>query len=134
METGIHFAETSPGRYLDTKKIPSRIRVRSLPRVLTEGRFQLDPNHAITNDLEELIETRNNLAHVDEPAFHLIGPSDVRVEDDRIRAIVEVPFNSWSTVTIEKVKRFEQAVDVYFTEVLSPASGEITEGTIVISA
>lgn len=132
METGEHFAETSPGRYLDIK-IPSRSRVRSLPRVLTDGRFQLDPNHDVAKALEELIETRNKLAHVDEPAFHLIGTSDIKVEDDRIRAIVVVPLNPWTTVTIEEVKRFEQAVDLYFTEVVSPASGEITEGTIVIS-
>ncbi|HEX9424296.1 MAG TPA: hypothetical protein VF899_13715 [Pyrinomonadaceae bacterium] len=94
----------------------------------------MDPNHDFTKDLEELIETRNNLAHVEEPAKHLIGPSEVKVEDDRIRAILVVPLNPWSTVSIEKVKRFEQAVDSYFAEVLFPASGEIAESTIVIPA
>jgi hypothetical protein len=133
METGEQAFETGPGRYLDIK-VPSRIRVRSLPRVLTGSRFQLDPNHWITKTLEDLIETRNNLVHVDEPAKHLIGPADVKVENGQIKASFFVPLNPWATVEIEHAQRFEHAVDVYFTEVVFPKSGEITEGTIVISA
>jgi hypothetical protein len=41
--------------------------------------------------------------------------------------------NPWGMVSLKKAKALEIAVEVYFTEVLFPASGEITEGTIVIS-
>src|SRR5882724_6078507 len=66
METGKPFRETSPGRYLEIE-VPCRTRVRSLARVLTDGRFQLDPKHSVTRVLDELIQMRNKLAHVDEP-------------------------------------------------------------------
>lgn len=109
--------------------------MRSLPLVLTGGRFRLDPSHEITGILEELIETRNTLAHVDEPAVHLIGPSDqVKIEDNKIIASFQGRPNPWGMVKLEKVKTFQVAVDVYFNEVLFPESGEITEGTIVVPA
>jgi hypothetical protein len=41
--------------------------------------------------------------------------------------------NPWGMVSLKKAKALEIAVEVYFTEVLFPASGEITEGTLVIS-
>jgi hypothetical protein len=61
---------------------------------------------------------RNTLAHVDEPAVHLIGPSDhVKIEDNKIVATFWQPLNPWGRVKLETVKTFLMAVDVYFNEV-----------------
>jgi hypothetical protein len=127
------YFETGPARYLDPK-VKASTRVRSLPRVLTNNRYQLNPKHEITKILEELIQTRNTLVHVDEPAAHMIGPNDrVKIENNKITAVYPFEPNPWGMVSLKKAKALKIAVEVYFTEVLFPASGEITEGTIVIS-
>ena len=71
--------------------------------------------------------------HVDEPAVHLVGPSDdVKIEDDGIRVGFWQPLSPWGSVNLEAVKTFQQAVEVYFKEVLFPDSGQIKAGTIVV--
>jgi hypothetical protein len=135
MEESCDFSKTTPAMYLDNKRASAISRVRSLPGVLTNGHFRLAPKHEMTLALEELIETRNRLTHVDEPAIHLIGPNDqVEVLDHGIKVTFVRPPNPWSRVTIEKVKTFERAVDYYFAEIIFPESGKIIAGTIVTPA
>ena len=77
------FSSTRAALYLDKEKAKAATRVRALAQVLTNGRFRLDPKHEITRMLDELIETRNSLVHVNEEALHSIGPNEVKVENDR---------------------------------------------------
>lgn len=81
--------------------------------------------------LDELIETRNSLVHVNEEALHSIGPNEVKVEDDKITATYFQPLSPWISTRLEKVKAFQTAVEIYFDEVLFPRSGELAEGTII---
>jgi hypothetical protein len=110
-------------------------RIQSLPTLLSGEKYRLDFNHTYTKVLRELISTRNKLVHVKETAVHLIGPSNqVRVEEDHVVARFYAPKNPWGSVTLEKVKRFREAVGIYFHEVIFPDSGQIREGTIIIAA
>lgn len=125
------FSKTRAALYLNKGKSKAATRVRSLALVLTNGRFRLDPKHEITQRLDELIETRNSLVHVNEEALHSIGPDDVKVEEDRIIATHFQPLSPWMSTRLEAVKAFQTAVEIYFDEVLFPRSGEIAEGTII---
>ena len=110
-------------------------RVQSLPSLLSDGRFRLNFQHAFSKSLRALITNRNKLVHIKETAVHIIGPNDqLKIENNQIVATLRVPKNPWGSITLERAKEFREAVDVYFREVLFPASGEISAGTIVIPA
>lgn len=129
----IQVTETDAGMLYEDK---SWDRVKSLPSVLTDGRFQLDENHSLSRYLQALVKTRNKLVHIDEPAVHLVSDDpSLKIEDNRaVIGPIPLPENAWNSVTLEKARGFREAVDAYFREVLFPESGEITHGTIVISA
>jgi hypothetical protein len=124
----------------DTKAEPYykqslKYKIQVLPSILSNDKFELDLDHRLTKLLKELIDTRNELVHVKEQAVHLISPNDnIKVEGKRVTVEFSVPLTPWETVKLEKAKGFREAVAVYLREVLFPASGEITEGTIVIAA
>jgi len=70
--------------------------------------------------------------HVNEPAVHLIAPSDNFEVVDGIAKITFTQYLSgWLTMKLATAKNFYEAVDVYFREVLDPESSKINEGTIV---
>jgi hypothetical protein len=125
------FSSTRAALYLDKEKARAATRVRALALVLTNGRFRLDPKHKVTRTLDELIETRNSLVHVNEEALHATGPNEVKVEDNKITATYFQVLSPWLSIRLETVKAFQAAVEIYFDEVLFPQSGEITEGTII---
>jgi hypothetical protein len=125
------FSSTRAALYLDKQRANAATRVRSLPQVLTNRRFRLDPKHEISRTLEDLIETRNSLVHINEEALHSIGPNEVKIEDDKIIATHSQALSPWLCIRLETVKVFQAAVEIYFDEVLFPPSGEITEGTII---
>jgi len=108
-------------------------RIKSLPSLLSDDRFRLDRNHILSQALRELIKTRNNLVHIEEKAVHLVGPNDqIRVENNRVVVSFPVPLNPWGSVSRKSLKRYREAVDAYFREVLFPEGGQINAGQIVI--
>ena len=122
----------------DTKHSPiyessAWYRIQSLPRLLSDDRFCLDRNHVLSQALRQLIHMRNKLVHIEEKAVHLVGPNNqIRIENNQVVVSFPVPLNPWGSVTRDSLKRYREAVDVYFREVLFPEGGQIKAGRIVI--
>jgi hypothetical protein len=55
----------------------------------------------------------------------------VQIEGSILTISVPLPQSLWSTVTIEQVRNYQTALDIYFSEILFPESGEIRTGRIV---
>jgi hypothetical protein len=109
-----------------------RRRMQHMPEILTNGRFQLNPDSPHTQALHELIGLRNELMHVSDKARVLTETSnEVQIEGSILTISVPLPQSLWSTVTIEQVRNYQTALDIYFSEILFPESGEIRTGRIV---
>jgi hypothetical protein len=84
--------------------------------------------------LHRLIDVRNWLLHIDEPAEHMLVPDQqVVVEQKSLRVTVTVPVpkNPWSEVSVSDAESFLSAVKTYFAEVLIPDRKDIEPGSIV---
>lgn len=129
LENDSPIADSEPAKYLSE---PLWVKVQSLPSILSGDEVRLRLNHQSSKALQELIYARNRLMHVDEPASHLIGPSqDVELVDGGVRATFRLYLNEWLTMKLATSEKFYAAVDLYFREVLDPAPDRIKEGIIL---
>ena len=128
-EEGVRISDT-PHAPLSRSSL--RRKMQEVPKVLTGGRFQLNPGSRHTKALHELITLRNKLVHIDEEAL-VLNESDpqVSIKDDVVKITVSLPVNPWITITLKKASTYRDAVEIYFREVLSPPAGKIRCGEIV---
>jgi hypothetical protein len=71
--------------------------------------------------------------HVSDEPQILIETSDVvKVEGSMLMIRVPIPQSLWTTVTLEQVRNYQTAIDIYFSQVLFPESGEIRSSQIVL--
>lgn len=113
-----------------------RQRMKGLPAVMSDGLFRLNPHNSIVRNLHKMIDVRNGLLHIEEPAErHKLTDQQVLVGDKSVRVTVDIPMpkDPWSEVSEADAQNFLTAVKAYFEEVLFPESGNIKPGSIVDS-
>jgi hypothetical protein len=112
-----------------------RTRVKQMPELMTDGKFILNLYCPHANALNELITLRNNLLHdYDDPQVFTPTSEEVRTTNTDIWVGVPIPKSLWSTVTLEQLRDYQAAVDIYFSEILYPETGEIRSGQIVLQS
>lgn len=99
-----------------------RHRMVKLPRILSDGKYQLDPNSEVVRALHELVSVRNELLHLkDDVEFMQVPRDEIVIEDDggiTITIPVRLPKFPWANLLVEQAQEFREAVALYFKEVL----------------
>lgn len=113
-----------------------RKRMVELPKVLSDGNYQLDPASPYFQRLHDLISRRNELLHIQDEV-HVIKPSpaDVIIEEDGSTRVSfpppKLPEFAWDKITVEQARGFQEAVGAYFEEVLDTNPDELSSGKII---
>jgi len=101
-----------------------RLRMLQAAELLTENKFQLNPDCHHTKALHDLITLRNELAHVyDEPVVMKGTDQRLTLEGDMFKLTLPVPKSPWTSVTTQMATKYREAVIAYMSEILGFQNG-----------